>query len=102
MRRAIAATVLATLFAATTVHADDDDDHERARRLQSSGVIVPIEQILTRVQASYPEGKVLEIEFKEKKKTLIYELEILDRAGIVRELHYDARSGELLKDERED
>jgi uncharacterized membrane protein YkoI len=102
MRRAIAATVLVTLCVATAVRADDDEDYERARRLQSSGVIVPIEQILTRVRATYPDGKVLEVEFKEKKNVLIYELEILDRGGSVRELHYDARNGELLKDGRED
>ncbi len=73
----------------------DDDDHERARRLQESGVIVPLEKVVAKVRASYPDSKVLEAELKDKEYGLIYEIEIVDKVGVVRELYFNARSGEL-------
>jgi len=79
-----------------------DDDHERARRLQAEGVIVPLEQIMAKAQQAYPNSEVLEVEFEDKKNRLIYELEIVDQSGVVRELYFDARTAELIKDERED
>lgn len=85
---------------ALTVYADDD--HERARRLQAEGVILPLEQIMAKAQHAYPSSEVLEVEFEDKKDRLIYELEIVDQAGVVRELYFDARTAELIKDKRED
>lgn len=85
-----------------SVSADDDGDHERARRLHAEGVILPFEQILSRAQQIYPGSEILEVEFKDKKQQLIYELEIVDQDGVVRELYLDARTAELLKEERED
>jgi len=79
----------------------DDDDHERARRLHDSGVIVPLEKVVAKVRATYPDSKVLEAELKDKEHGLTYEIEIVDKAGVVRELYFDARSGELLGSKQE-
>lgn len=79
----------------------DNDDHERARRLHDKGVIVPLEKVVDEVRGSYPDSKVLEAELKEKDHAFTYEIEIVDKAGVVRELYFDARNGELLRTKQE-
>ena len=78
-----------------------DDDHERARRLHESGVIVPLEKVVEKVRATYPDSKVLEAELKDKKQGLTYEIEIVDQTGVVRELYFNARTGEFLRIKQE-
>jgi uncharacterized membrane protein YkoI len=85
---------LATAFA-------DGDDHERARRLHESGTIVPLEKVVAEVQAAYPDSKVLEATLKDKKHVLAYEIEIVDKTGVVRELYFDAHTGEFLRAKQE-
>ncbi|MBI3774637.1 MAG: PepSY domain-containing protein [Gammaproteobacteria bacterium] len=64
-------------------------------------VIVPLEKVVDEVRASYPDSKVLEAELKEKDHAFTYEIEIVDKAGVVRELYFDARNGELLRTKQE-
>jgi uncharacterized membrane protein YkoI len=90
----IAVASLATAFA-------DGDDHERARRLNESGTIVPLEKVVAEVRTAYPDSKILEAKLKDKKQVLTYEIEIVDKAGVVRELYFDARSGELYRTKQE-
>lgn len=78
-----------------------EGDHDRARRLRDAGDIIPLEMLIERVRAERP-GHILELELKEKKGRIIYEVEMLDRSGIVWEMHFDARSGELLKSKQDD
>lgn len=78
-----------------------DDAHERARRLHQNGVIVPLEKIVAKVRAGYPDSKVLEADLKDKEHRLTYEIEIVDKAGVVHEMYFDARSGELLRTKQE-
>lgn len=87
------------LVNAGSVHADDD--HERARELREAGEILPLETILDQVRAQGL-GRVLEVELKREHGRYVYELEVVDDQGIVRELHFDARSGQLLKSRRDD
>lgn len=110
--KASRARLAAFIFAALTVGAaglftavaddDDDDDHERAKRLQQSGEILSLEKIVERARVLYPKGKILEIEFKDKSGRLMYEIEILDKRGVVNELMFDARTGEHLETKLED
>jgi len=79
----------------------DDKDHERARRLQENGVIVPLEKVVAKVRTSYPDSRVLEAELKGKNTDLTYEIEIVDKSGVVRELYFDARTGEFLRSKLE-
>ena len=81
------------------VHADDD--HERARELREAGEILPLETILAKVRA-LGMGQVLEVDLKKKHGRHVYKIETLDQQGVVWELVFDARSGEQLKQERED
>ena len=45
---------------------------------------------------------MLEAELEEEDGVLVYEVEILTTAGVVRELELDARDGRVLKDEEDD
>lgn len=76
-----------------------DDDHEAARRLRESGQIVPLESIFERVRSQYPEGTLLEVELEREKGVWVYEVELLDAAGRVREMLFDARTGEFIGQE---
>lgn len=75
-------------------------DQDKAKRFKDAGDIVPLESVVKHAKAKHP-GTVLEVEFKARGGRYVYEIEILDEGGVVRELHYDAKSGELLKSERE-
>lgn len=78
-----------------------DEDHEAARRLRESGQIVPLESILERVRVQHPQGTLLEVELERERGTWVYEVELLDAAGSVREMLFDARTGEFIGQEGE-
>lgn len=78
-----------------------EEGYLAARALVESGEILSLEQILTNLDERM-RGRVLEVEFEREHGRYIYEIEILDASGIVRELEIDATSGELLQIERED
>jgi uncharacterized membrane protein YkoI len=73
-----------------------DEDHEEARRLREAGEIVPLEVILDKVRSEY-DGILLEVELEhEGGDELVYEVELLDSKGSVRDLLFDARTGEFI------
>lgn len=77
-----------------------DDDHERARELVKRGEIMSLAELLQQVDRL--EGgklRLLEAELENKKDRLVYELEFIDEQGVVRELLFDARTGEALGEE---
>jgi uncharacterized membrane protein YkoI len=78
-----------------------EEDQDSAKRLRESGDILPLETILEKVSEEYP-GRILEVELKEKRDRFIYELELLDDAGVVWELTYDARTGEMIQRGQDD
>ncbi|MDT8452844.1 MAG: PepSY domain-containing protein [Gammaproteobacteria bacterium] len=79
-----------------------DDDHERARELVKRGEIMSLTELLQQVDRV--EGgklRLLEAELENKKDRLVYELEFIDEDGVVRELLFDARTGEALGEEND-
>ncbi len=103
MRLARRGTIfLLTAFLLTSVLARiaSADDHDSAQRLQESGDIVPLEQILERALRIHP-GRVIEVELEREGRYRIYEIEIVDRHGVVWELEFDAGNGRLLENKRE-
>lgn len=88
----------AVLFAGAAIA---DDDHERAREALARGEILPLTEILERVQAQYP-GQVLETEFDREWLRYYYELTVLTDNGYVLEIEVDAATGEIIEVERED
>lgn len=89
----VPATMIATLLTGTGF---SEETHQRAKRLKEAGDILPLEKIIERAREKYT-GTVLETELEEKKGRMIYEIELLERNGVVREMKFDARTGELLK-----
>jgi uncharacterized membrane protein YkoI len=72
------------------------DDHDRARRAVEEGNMLPLRDIMARVEADYP-GQVVETELEEKGGVPVYEIKVVTKAGRLMKLHYDARTGALLK-----
>ncbi|MCF8482489.1 MAG: PepSY domain-containing protein [Rhodospirillum sp.] len=74
----------------------DRDDHDRARDALRRGDVLPLTEILDRVQAQVP-GRFLEVELEGKHGALVYELKIMDDQGRITRLYVDAATGEILK-----
>ncbi len=91
-------SVCSLIFLPVMAHASEQD---RARALSSSGAIVPLEQITAQVRARHI-GTILEVELESDDDEHYYEVEVVDNAGIVRKLRYDAVTGELLSDRPND
>lgn len=76
-------------------------DHNQALDLVKSGDIIPLATILKKLQ-TIEQGQVIEVELEKKKKRLIYEIELVNNDGIVKEYIFDAKTGELLAKKIED
>ena len=92
-----ASGVLLILLAETVCYADSSE----ARKLVAQGEILPLEDILNRVKQLH-EGRILEVELEQKHERLIYEIELITSQGLVWELYFDARSGQLIKSKQDD
>jgi uncharacterized membrane protein YkoI len=89
------------LFATTALANSLDIDQSEARHLVQEGIIKPLPQILSPSSLSEL-GKVLEIELEEEKGIYIYEIETLDKSGVVHQYKLNAHDGTLLPKETED
>ncbi len=76
------------------------EHQDSARKLRESGDILPLEQILDRVKQKQS-GRIVETELEKKSGRYVYEVKVVDEKGVVHELKYDAKSGELLKEKLE-
>jgi uncharacterized membrane protein YkoI len=72
-----------------------EESHEMARALQQAGDIRSLEEVLVRMRAEHG-GRVLEAELEREDGRYLYEIELLDDAGKVNKLFYDARTGEAI------
>ncbi len=77
-----------------------DDDYMEARRLEKAGSILSLETILESVKKQQT-GRILEVELEHEHGRYIYEIELLDSAGVVWEIAVDAATGMRLKTELE-
>lgn len=94
--RFISIMLLVTLTCAASAR---DLDQDEARDLRLSGVILPLEQLMRAALERYPGATLLEAELEEEDNVFVYEVELLTREGVVRELELDAHDGSILKDE---
>jgi uncharacterized membrane protein YkoI len=76
------------------------DDHEAAYRLRERREILPLEELLRRLNLG-ADTRILEIESEFEHGRRVYEIEYLDRNGRIHEVLIDAGSGEVLADEEE-
>lgn len=81
---------------ATAVLADKFD----VRQLESNGDIMKLGQVMERISEKLP-GRILEVELDKEAGNYVYEIELIDQKGVIWELEIDARSGELLKKQKE-
>lgn len=79
--------------------ADDRDDHERARAAVQAGEVLPLPQVLERLQRTHP-GQVLEVELERDDGRWRYEVKLLQADGQLRKLKLDARTAQVLNDKR--
>lgn len=77
-------------------------DHDEAHELTERGVIRPLTEFLERAR-QVRDGRVLDVKLKPGKghAGYLYRLEILDTAGKVWELEFDAVTGELIEHHEE-
>ncbi len=78
------------------VHADDRRDHERARAALLAGEVLPLQDVLAKVQRSHP-GEVLEVELEREHGRWVYELKVLQRGGQLLRLDVDAKTAVVLR-----
>jgi len=81
--------------------ADDDLDAGIIRQWVEEGRILPLQDLLERHRARI-EGELLDLEVEREHGRIVYELEVMDRKGRVREIYLDAATGEWLEEELED
>lgn len=101
MRNQLQSMLLLILFISANGWADED--HERARELVKSGEIIALEQLLQNISSQQStQFRLLEAELERKNGQLVYELELVDENGMVREMLFNAKTGEALGEEDDD
>ena len=101
IRLICAGAAAAWLGAAAPFAAAEHIDAAEAARLEKSGELMPLPQILERIRGEHP-GNVVETELEHDAGRYIYEIEMVDGSGTKRELKVDAKTGEVLAAEDED
>mgnify|MGYP000536410873 CR=1 FL=1 len=71
------------------------DDHMEAKRLLETGEILPLEEILNSLRQTFP-GKILDIELEKEDHHIVYEVELLGKDGVVKEIYINAKTGKVL------
>lgn len=101
MKAKYRAWAMLALFALCSLAMARDLDQDEALRLRQEGLILPLEHLLQQALGHYPGARLLEAELEEEDDIYVYEVELLTREGVVRELELDARTGRLLKDKED-
>jgi uncharacterized membrane protein YkoI len=76
-------------------------EHDAVRAIRQRGDILSLDSILQKARGEHP-GRVLESELEQKDGRYVYELELVDDQGRVREVKFDARTGEVLREKQGD
>lgn len=93
--------LLLALLVATPLLAGRDLHHDEVLRLRQQGMIQPLDTLLAPLLERYPGARLLEAELEEEHGRFIYELELLTRQGVVRDIEMDAGTGAVLKDKED-
>lgn len=93
----------AALMPYAPVRAGDDDarDQEMARRALLEGRIKSLAEITEIVKPKLP-GTILGVELEIEKGRFIYEFDVVDQNGKLKEVDVDAATAEILKIEDDD
>jgi uncharacterized membrane protein YkoI len=96
MRLLIPLALALAAAAPTPIRADDD--HDSALRLRERREILPLEELLRRLDLG-KDVRILEIESEMEHGAAHYEIEYVERGGRIRKIRVDARSGQVLGEE---
>jgi len=100
--RACLAALAMALAMAVPSRADDDHDQELARRALLEGRIRPLAEITEMVRPHLP-GTILGVEIEvEDNGAIVYEFDVVDTDGKLKEVDVDAATGMILKIEDDD
>jgi len=94
---------LAGLLAPTPAPAQEEDpepDQEQAREALRRQEILPLDQVLRVIRDRVP-GEIVEIELEREEDRWIYEVEIIDQSGRMRDVLVDAKNAEIIGTENE-
>jgi uncharacterized membrane protein YkoI len=80
--------------------AGDNRDHERARAAVQAGEVLPLPNLLQKLQRTHP-GQVLELELARDDDRWIYEVKLLQANGQLLKLELDAGTGQVLQAKRQ-
>lgn len=75
---------------------------DEALKLQQAGTIKSFEEMNKAALAKHPGAVIEDTELDEEHGRLIYQVELRDPAGPEWDLEFDATTGELLQDHRDD
>lgn len=101
-RAALAAIVIAmTPSLAAAQEEDSKADHELARQALQRKEILPLDEVLRAIRDRVP-GEIVEIELEREQERWIYEVEIIDETGRMRDVLVDAKNAEILGTEDDD
>jgi len=90
--------VCLTLIAVTVsqpTRAESDEDWRNLHEEVASGRILPLPQILERLQADY-RGEVLEVELEREDGAIVYEIKMIGAEGQIVEFEVDATTGRII------
>ena len=76
-------------------------DFELARDAVARGEILPLAEVLSRLQKSHP-GRVIEVELEYSDDRLVYEVELVTADGRLIEVDMNAATGEIVGMDEED
>lgn len=75
--------------------AADSSDQDRARHALEAGEILPLSDILKRIEGNYP-GQIIEVELDQDEEQWQYKIKLLRSNGSLIKMKIDASNGELL------
>lgn len=100
MKRSLSSLIL-ILLPLTLAAQPIAPDYETARQAVDRGDMLPLEQILARIEARHP-GRIVEVELEDEDGLWLYEIEVLTPEGRLIEIELDARTGAILGYEEDD
>src|SRR5690606_16937615 len=102
MNSFIRTNVFVLITAVALSAAAGDIGPDEALRLRQQGEILALEKLLDIAMSRHPGARLLEAELEEDDGIYIYEVELITRSGVVRDIEINARNGRILKDEEDD
>lgn len=95
MHKHIPAVIIASLLGACPAWASEAINQDEAAALRRQGIIQPLKKILHAAQQLHS-GRVMEVELGKQHDLYIYEIEIVDSAGRVWEMKFNAQTASLI------